>query len=82
MDTKEIKVERVEMETPYGDRYVLRDAYINIHGDVVRLWHTEKNGNVTGSPEMKVDEGHKILSRETVTVVYKMDDKGEWGRDA
>lgn len=77
---KQIRVERVEMETPYGDRYVLKDKFINVRGDVVTMWHTEKSGNATGSPESKVAAGHKILSRGTVTEVYKMNDKGQWGR--
>lgn len=81
MDTKQINVERVEMETPYGDRYVLRDSYINVRGDVIHMWHTEKTGSATSSPEQMVAKGHKILSKGTVTELYKMDDKGEWGRD-
>lgn len=77
---KQVRVERVEMETPYGDRYVLRDKFINVHGDIVHMWHTEKTGTVTGSPESKVAAGHKILGRGMVTEVYKVDDKGKWSR--
>jgi hypothetical protein len=80
MNSKKITVEFVAMETPYGDEFVMSDSYLNIRGEVIRMWSTAKSGAVTKAPEELVKDGYKIVSRESREVAYEQGADGSWSK--
>lgn len=77
METKYIKVARVTMETPYGDRFSATDRYLNIHGDLVVMWVTDKGNVLADSPKKLVKKGYKVVDRSNIIKSYKFDG-GVW----
>lgn len=80
MKTKKITVEFVTMETPYGDAFVITDSFLNIGGEVVRMWATAKSGAATKAPDELVKDGYKIDSRESREVAYEQGADGSWSK--
>lgn len=77
---KKITVEFVTMETPYGDAFVISSSYLNIRGEVIRMWTTAKSGAVTNAPDELVKDGYKIVSRESREVAYEQGVDGVWSK--
>lgn len=80
METKKITVEFVTIETPYGDAFVMSDSYLNIRGEVIRMWTTARSGAVTKAPEELVKDGYKIIGRESREVAYEQGADGSWSK--
>ena len=80
MNSKKITVEFVTMETPYGDKFVISDSFVNHKGELIRMWSTTKSGTATTSPEQLVADGYKIVSRESREVAYEQGADGSWSK--
>ena len=77
---KTINATQLTIETPYGDKFVTTDRYINIHGDVVEMWTTSNGNALPSTPDELSAKGYKIIARGMTTKSYKRGEDGIWER--